>query len=93
MDNYKIKNNIDDYIHEVKKVNIDHVIVATTDEKRSCQIDTDNVQVIDVYKLELLAYKNSIIYKCMISDMSEDEVNSTLHAAGLSTDKRDRNIT
>lgn len=93
MNNYIIKENLNEFISELLQNKIHTVIIAETDEKRSVQIDNDNVEVVNVYKLELIAYKQPNIFKCTITNRSLKELSSILEDKGLAVNHTSRNIT
>jgi hypothetical protein len=84
--------NIALFIETLKKEQLQRLIFAETNEKRSIQISRDEVQVLHVKKAEILAYKRSTIYKCIVHDESCDNAEKELLGAGFEINKRDRNI-
>ncbi len=85
--------NLEDFKKEIKQIGINKVAFAETKEKRAQQIDDNQVGVVRVSKLEILAYKNSIIYKCILSDVDFDVIYNKFITDGFEVKKTSRNIT
>ncbi len=84
---------IDDFLKKLKQIGINKVAFAETKEKRAQQIDDNQVGVVRVSKLEILAYKDSIIYKCILDDVDFDVIYNKFIAEGFEKKKTSRNIT
>ena len=93
MEKSKIYDNIDDYINVLNRLGINKVAFSEIDEKRAEQVDENVLSVVRLRKLEVLAYHDSIIYKCVINDADLDGVHEFLIAEGFETKRINRNIT
>ncbi len=85
--------NLKSYIADIRKSGIDKLAFAETNEKRAEQVDDSVLEVVHVKKLELLAYREGTIYKCLLADIDLDETYSHLVAEGFTVERMKRNIT
>lgn len=83
---------IESYIQNLQDNNITKVAIATIDEKRPDQIEPNVLQVVHMKKIELLAYKDSIVYKCIIENRSPGDIEEILSPEGFEIIHRNRNI-
>ena len=83
---------LDDYIKELKKQNIDKIAFCETNEKRALQ-QGKQVDVVHILKLEILGYKDSVIYKCILKDADLDSTFDILKGQGFEITRKNRNIT
>jgi hypothetical protein len=73
-------NGLEEYIDELKKLGINRIAMAETRERRPVYMDGDGegklgtIDVVVVKRSELLAYRESRIYKCVVNDVEPDEV-------------------
>jgi len=81
------------YIADIRKSDIDKIAFAETNEKRAEQVDDSVLEVVHVKKLELLAYREGTIYKCLLADIDLDETYKHLVAEGFAVERVKRNIT
>jgi len=84
--------NLAHFIETLKREQLHKLIFAQTDEKRSMNINQNEVQVLHVKKAEIIAYKDSTIYKFIAHDATYDSAETELAQAGFTVHKRDRNI-
>lgn len=84
---------LNDFTEQLKRLNITKIAFTEINEKRAEQVESNLLQVVDIIKLELLAYKDSTIYKCPLKDIDFEEINHMLESAGFEVTRRSRNIT
>lgn len=81
------------FIETLKREQLQRLIFTMIDEKRSSHdITRDEVLVHHVKKAEILAYKESTIFKFIAFDSLCDRAEVELTEAGFELNKRDRNI-
>jgi len=83
---------VEAFIEELERLGISVVVFAETREKRVKQFEKE-VRVVDLALLELIAYRDSTIYKCVMEDVDFDEIFGLLEQRGFSVTRRSRNIT
>lgn len=83
---------IETFIENLLKEKILKVAIATINELRPEQIEPNVLQVVHQKKIELLAYKNSVIYKCLIENCSPEDIEEMLSPEGFEIIHRNRNI-
>jgi hypothetical protein len=84
---------LNDFTEELKNLNITRIAFTEIEEKRAEQVESNLLQVVDIIKLELLAYKDSTIYKCVLNDIDFEEIHHFLESTGFEITRRSRNIT
>ena len=80
------------FIEAVKEAGIRDIAFAVTDEKRSIQKAEDIVEVERVRMAEILAYKNSALYRYTEAGDCFMAAEQILINAGLTVTRRNRNI-
>ena len=88
---------LDEYTEKLKQLGIQKIAFAQVNEKRAVQKDDNQIEVMQVIHVELLAYKDAVIYKCSLKeDLTSEklqEIHASLEAQGFDVTKRNRNIT
>ena len=84
---------LEGYIAGLKTAGIGEIVFCVIDEKRPEQTGPDSLEVLHIRRLELLAYRDSTIYKCRLNDPDFDAVHSYLEGMGFEVKKESRNIT
>lgn len=88
---------LEKYTEKLKQLGIQKIAFAQINEKRAVQTVENQVEVLQVVHLELLAYKDAVIYKCSLKeDLTSEklqEIHASLEAQGFDVTKRNRNIT
>ncbi len=85
--------NIDEFIGVLLEKGIGKVAFTRIDEKRAVVTGGGMIEVIPCKKLEVLAYKNSVIYGYVDEgDVDFDEVFRRIKERGIEPVKRSRNI-
>ncbi len=84
---------IDILIEELKKQNITKLAFAEIHEKRALEVEPDVLQVGDLIQLEILAYRDSTIFKCKIMNADFESIHDMLASQGFEIVRRSRNIT
>jgi hypothetical protein len=81
------------FLEGLKEQSIRKISFSEISEKRAEQVEPGKLQVIHVDRVELIGYKNSVIYKCALKNIDREELYSRLTAGGLDVTRRSRNIT
>ncbi len=84
---------LDAFTGELRNHGIDKIVFAEINEKRAVQVDHDNLELQDIRRLDLLAYKSPTIYKCSLDNVDLDEIYHSLTGEGFDVTRRSRNIT
>ncbi len=84
---------LEQFVSLLMENEISKVAMAEVKEKRSVQVDPDHVQVVQVSKVDLLAYRDSVLYKCVINNPDTGAVSELLRTNGLDVTRSNRNIT
>lgn len=84
---------IDEFMEALKKLNINRVAFSEVKERRAEQTREDLLEVIVVKEVDILSYKDSIIYK--FSDKGEhlETLYETLIDHGFEVKRINKNIT
>jgi hypothetical protein len=98
MKNEKLFSSLQAFMFELKKSNIDKIVFAETDEKRAVQKEEKLVEVVRYRELNLLAYRDAVIYKCVFNERdllnrNTDDIYQELCNNGFGVTRRNRNIT
>ena len=93
MESEKLFSNIDDFRAELKHKNITKLVFAETKEYRAKQVEEGRLEcVMPIVRLELLAYKDAVLYKCSMKDVDLDAVYLML-TEDFEVTRKNRNIT
>ncbi len=84
---------LEHFKEDIKRLGITKLAFAETREKRPVQVGPGLLQVVDIARLEILAYCKPTIYKCKLSEMDFDSIHDELVAEGFEIIRRSRNIT
>lgn len=76
----------------LKSAGIEKISFSEVCERRAVNND-DLLEVVVVKKVDLLAYKNSVIYKCALTTDGLDELYQSIIAQGFEVNRKSRNIT
>jgi len=88
----KIFDTPEEFTAFLKSADIKKISFSEVSERRAVQTD-DLLEVIVVKKVDLLAYKNSVIYKCSLAADDLDELYRDLTDLGFEVNRKSRNIT
>jgi len=78
---------------ELSARGITKVVLAGTREKRLRRVEKELHSIENVRSVEVLAYHDSTIYKCLVEDGDLDSLRELFEANGFSATFRNRNIT
>jgi hypothetical protein len=81
------------FISELKELGITRIVFAEVNEKRAVEVEPSKLQVSDVVELEILAYRDSTIYKYSTKNEDADRMYEYFTAEGFEILRRSRNIT
>jgi hypothetical protein len=85
---------MEEFISELNSRGVKKIAFTTVSEKRAKRTAPGQIGVIHVKKLELLAYKDSIIFKHLMTDEPDfKEIHDFLENLGFEIKKINRNIT
>lgn len=84
---------LEHFLEDIKRLGITKLAFAETREKRPIQVGPGLLQVVDISRLEILAYSRPTIYKFKIADADFDHIHDRLIADGFEITRRSRNIT
>jgi hypothetical protein len=84
---------LEHFVDELGKLGVRKIAFTEVQEKRALQVRPDTLQVTDVALLEILAYRESTIYKVRITDADFDSIHDMLLQKGFEIVRRSRNIT
>ncbi len=86
-------NTIDELIAELKKMNISKVAFSEVKERRAEQTKDDLLEVVVVRKVDILSYRDSVIYKFSYAGEEVDAYYSILVENGFEVKRINKNIT
>jgi len=89
----KVFDSIDDFTSFLKKEGIGKIAFAEVRERRAQQTREDLLEVVVVRKVDLLAYKDAVIYKCAFATDELDGLYNSLIEQGFEVNRKSRNIT
>ena len=84
---------LESYLEGLRDRSINKISFSETNEKRAEQVEPGKLQVMHVDRVELIAYKDAVIYKCALKDVDREELYDRLTADGFDVTRRSRNIT
>jgi hypothetical protein len=84
---------MDAFLKGVRGCGIAKIAFSETGEKRAEEVEPGKLQVVSVNRVELLAYRDSTIHKCVIQDADRDALYDSLTTDGFEVTRRSRNIT
>ena len=84
---------VSDLIVELLSQEITRVAFSVANERRPRQINEKELTLNQTVILEILAYKNPTIYKCVLVDIDVDKIRDVFESQGFEVTRRNRNIT
>ncbi len=88
-----IYDTLEAFLDGLRKHTIRKISFSETSEKRAEQVHPGTLHVVHVDQVELIAYKDSVIYKCTRKNIDRDALFDRLTAEGFEVTRRNRNIT
>lgn len=85
--------NLETFISGMREMGIGAISFSATLEMRPVQISDTALQVENVNRVELIAYRDSVIYKCLLRDIEHGPLYEKLVSEGFAVTRRSRNIT
>ena len=85
--------NVDAFIAGMKDLGIGKIAFSETLENRPERNGESMIRVAMVNLVELIAYRDSVLYKCPLRDIDHDSLYGMLVSAGFEVTRRSRNIT
>jgi len=93
MSGEKVFNSLDSFVDGVKSLDVTKLAFSEVYERRAEQVEPEVLDVIVMKRVNLLAYKDSTIYKCTLSDSDHDAVYDQLVSQGFEVKRINNNIT
>ena len=88
----KIFSNIDSFRAELKRLAITKIVFAYTRERRAEQTSDEKMEILPYIRLEVIAYRDAVIYKYAAKDVDLDTMYAML-SEDFEVKKVSRNIT
>jgi len=92
MSTEKIFSDIDSFRAELKRLAITKVVFADTKERRAEQTSDEKFEIIPYIRLEIIAYKDAVMYKYLARDVDLDAMYAAL-SEDFEVKRVNRNIT
>ncbi len=83
---------VKDLIAELLSEGITRVAFSVANERRPRQLNEKELSLNVTVILEILAYKNPTIYKCVLVDIDVDKIRDVFESQGFEVTRRNRNI-
>ena len=83
---------VSDLISELMSQGITQVAFSVANERRPRQLNEKELSLNRTVILEILAYKNPTIYKCVLVDIDIDKIRDVFESQGFEITRRNRNI-
>jgi len=84
---------LEDFIGILREQGIARIVLAETNERRPVQVENNVLSVVPVRRAEIIAYRESVIYKCSLEDADFEALASRLAGEGFDVNRTSRNIT
>lgn len=84
---------VDEFMKELKTQGITRVAFSEINEKRPKQVDVNLLRLEDTVRVDILAYRNSTIFKCVLEGINLDALRGDFESQGFEVTRRSRNIT
>ncbi len=84
---------LESFIAGLRDSGIEKIAFGETSEKRPEQAEPGMLRLVDVERVELVAYRDSVIHKCVLNDVDRDGLFRRLTGEGFDVTRRSRNIT
>jgi hypothetical protein len=88
-----IYDTLESFLNGLKDHAIRKISFSETSEKRAEPVQPGTLHVVHVDRVELIAYKDSVIYKCIQKNIDRDSLFDRLTDEGFDVTRRNRNIT
>lgn len=86
-------NSLDDFIQAMKKLNITKIAFSEVNERRPEQTQDDLLEVIVVRQVDIMSYKDSVIYKFSDKGDHIESLYGILIEEGFEVKRFNKNIT
>ena len=86
-------NSLDDFIQAMKKLNITKIAFSEVNERRPEQTQDDFLEVIVVREVDIMSYKDSVIYKFSDKGDHIESLYGILIEEGFEVKRFNKNIT
>ncbi len=83
---------VDEFMRELKAQGITRVAFSEINEKRPRQVDENLLRLEDTVRVDILAYRNATIYKCVLEQINLDELRDEFESQGFEVTRRSRNM-
>jgi hypothetical protein len=83
----------EEFIDQMKRIGVEKIAFCETNERRAVQESPEVLSVMPVVMLELLAYRDAVLYKCVLRDVDLEAMYGLLVDRGFDVNRSTRNIT
>jgi hypothetical protein len=84
---------LETFLSDLRDLSINRIAFCETCENRSEQIEPHVLKVVYLDRVELIAYRDSVIYKCEMRNFARESLYDKLVCLGFDVSRRSRNIT
>jgi len=84
---------LDEFISEMKKLDINKIAFSEVNERRAEQTKEDLLEVVVIKEVTLKSYKDSVIYKYFEKNDDLDSIYNRLVSEGFEVKRINKNIT
>lgn len=84
---------LESFLESLRNHSIQKISFSEISEKRAEQVEPGKLQVVHVDRVELIGYKDSVLYKCLLKNVDRNSLFDDLVAQGFDVTRRSRNIT
>ena len=84
---------VESFVEGLRESGIEKIAFGETNEKRAEQVEPGVLQVVDVERVDLVAYRDSVIHKCVVNGVDREALFRRLVGEGFDVTRRSRNIT
>ena len=85
-------NSVDEFVKVIKDKDISKIAFAEVNEHRPYQVKDEKLELVKLKKVDLLSYKDSVIYKCVVENCDLDELYNDLLSKGFEVNRKSRNL-
>lgn len=84
---------VDEFMKELEAQGITRVAFSEINEKRPKQVDKNLLRLEDTVRVDILAYRNATIFKCVLEGINLNTLREDFESQGFEVTRRSRNIT
>ncbi len=84
---------LESFLETLRGHSIQKISFSETSEKRAEQVEPGKLQVVHIDRVDLIGYRDAVLYKCLLKNVDRDSLYDRLTAEGFEVTRRSRNIT